>query len=53
MVGEDAVLYFAEACQVSLEMWAAALHAVTVAFPKLVFRRLFRVIAFDILDAFG
>ena len=50
--GEDAVLYFAEAREIGLEVGAAALDAVAVAFTKLVLRCLLRVVAFDILDAF-
>src|SRR5947207_15333602 len=51
--GEDALLYLAETCKVGLEMWTAALDAVAIALPELLLRRLFSIVAFDILDALG
>ncbi len=51
--GEDAVLYLGETRKISLEVGAAALNTIAVAFPELMLRRLFRVVAFDVLDAFG
>ena len=35
--GQDAVLYFGEAGQVGFEMGAAALDAIAVAFPELIY----------------
>ena len=51
--GEDAVLYLAKTCKIGLEMWTAALDAVAIALPELLLRRLFSIVAFDILDALG
>ena len=51
--GQDAVLDFGEACQVGLQVGAAALDAVAVAFPELLHGGLLGVVALRVLQAFG
>src|SRR5260221_12766993 len=49
---QNAVLDLAKACKIGLEMWTAALDAVAIAFPELVFRIFFSVVPFNILNTF-
>src|SRR5258706_4894152 len=49
---QDTVLDLAKACEIGLEMWTAALDAVAIAFPELVFRIFFGVVSFNILNTF-
>src|SRR6266567_7424566 len=50
---QDTILNLAKTREVGLEMGAAPLDAVAIAFPELVFRVFFRVIPFNILNTFG
>src|SRR6185312_9623762 len=50
--GQDTVLYLCEARQISLQMRATPLDAITIALPQLVYGGLFGVVALGILQTF-
>jgi hypothetical protein len=50
--GQDAVLDMRKTCQICLQMRAASLNAIVIAFPELFYGGLFGIIALGILQAF-